>query len=126
MRKFLPKIFFAVFSWILFILIVLYVPYPETVSELGIMQFVLFFLVLILSLTLTIHLFLKNIPICFSVALGLTLLLFLKALGVLNIVTGGLMLISMALLISYFIKQKKNRLTKLPKIPKLTRLRRDQ
>lgn len=132
MRKFLPKIFLAVIFWILFILVIFTVPYPETVSDIGILQFLSFSLPLILATTSTIYIFLKNIYVCFSIALGIALLLFLKALAILNIVTMGLILVSITLLISYFIKQKKNRLTpiqsgltKLPKIPKLTRLRRD-
>ncbi len=129
----LKKVIASSIAWILFILVILNVPYPETISDLGILQFLAFIFPLILALTLTTNLFLKNIYICASLALGFIAILFLKALGSLNIVTGALTIASIGLLISYFYKLKKRRpgvtsgfknLTNHSKIPKLTNIRR--
>ncbi|MBI2017576.1 hypothetical protein HYS92_00850 [Candidatus Daviesbacteria bacterium] len=119
MVKIFIKVLPALISWAIFIFAVLYIPYPETLTQATIFQILGFFIPLFLAITLTLNIFLKNIFISFSISLGITMLLLLKALGSLNLVTGILTIISVGLLISYFRKIKKHKLTLESKIPKL-------
>jgi len=125
MFKFIYKIIPALISWGVFILVVLYIPYPESLTQANLTQLIPFFASLYLSLSLTFNVFLKNIPVSSSVSLGLIFLLILKALDSLNLVTLSLIVVATGLLTSYFRKVKKRDLTKLPKIPKIRALRRD-
>lgn len=113
----------AIFFWGTFVFVVLQVPYPETITQASMQQLLAFFVSLILAITLTVNIILKNIYLSASFSLGLIFLLILKALDSLNIVTAILTIIATALLVSYFRKVKvRSHLTKLPKIPKLTHL----
>lgn len=106
--------------WALFILVILGVSYPNSLTQANSFQIFAFFIPLILALTFSFNIFLKNIFVSFSISLGLIFLLILKALDSLNLVTLSLSIIAVGLLISYF---RKANLTKVPKIPKLTNMR---
>ena len=123
MVKLLPRFVPALIFWVVFVYVVLRIPYPETITQASIVQILSFFIPLYLALTLTFNIFLKNIFISGSASLGLIFLLILRALDSLNLVTAILIIISTGLLVSYFRKIKRKNLTKLPKIPKLTHLR---
>jgi len=123
MFKNLSKVIPVLFFGAIFIFVVLQVPYPQTLTQANIIQLLLFFIPLFLALSTTINLFLKNILSSSSISLGLIFLLILKALDSLNLVTGILIVISVGLLVSYFRKIKRYRLTNLPKISKLTHWR---
>jgi len=110
-------------SWGIFALVIIKVPYPETLSQASLFQFSAFFIPLYLALSLTFNIVLKNIFISASISLGLIFLLILKALESLNLVTGILIIISTYLLVSYFRKTHKNNLTNWRKIPKITKLK---
>lgn len=114
----------SIFFWGIFIFVILYVPYPETLIQADVFQISSFFIPLFLALISSFNIFLKNFFLSFSISLGLTVLFVLKALDILNIITGFLAISATGLLISYFRKTKRSNLTKLPKIPKLTQLRR--
>jgi len=120
MKNALPLIFF----WGVFIYVILQVPYPETFTQANFSQLSFFFIPLFLALCLTFNLLIKNISIASSISLGIIFFLILKALDSLNAVTTILMIISVGLLVSYFRKLKKKKLTNYSKIPKLTNLRR--
>lgn len=118
--KFIPPLTF----WGIFVLVVLQIPYPGSLTQASLLQFILFFMSLFLALVFTQNIFIKNIFISSAISLGLISLLILKALESVNLVTGGLVAISAGLLISYFRKNKEKDLTKDSKIPKLTNMRR--
>lgn len=122
MSKFLIKTIPAAIFWGIFILMVWYIPYPETLAEANYKKVFSFFIPLFLALTLAINLIFKNILSSASISLGLILLLILKALDSLNLITGILTVLAVGLLVSYFKKHKKS-LTNYSKIPKLTQLR---
>lgn len=125
MFKLLIRIIPAILFWGTFVFVIFQVPYPETITQASTQQLLSFFVPLILAITLTINIILKNIYLSASFSLGLIFLLILKSLDSLNIVTAILTIIAVALLISYFSKVKaRSHLTKLPKIPKLTSLSR--
>ena len=124
MFKFLQSIIPALIFWTIFAYVVLQIPYPESLTQANILQLLSFFIPLFLAITLSFNLILKNIFISISISSGLIFFLFLKALDSLNLVTAILVIISVALLVSYFRKIKRRNLTKWPKIPKLTHLRR--
>ncbi|MDD5147595.1 MAG: hypothetical protein PHV63_03575 [Candidatus Daviesbacteria bacterium] len=126
MPKVLPKIIPALIFWGIFILVVLQVPYPESLTQANYIQLIPFFVPLYFALSFTLNIFLKNIFSSGSFSLGLIFLLILKALDTLNIVTGLLTAVATYLLFSYFRKIKKRSLTKLSKIPKLTQLHKQQ
>ncbi len=135
MKKFILPVGSVVFFWGIFALVILYIPYPESLTQANWTQITPFFIFLYLTLVFALNIFLKNIFISSSIALGLIFLLTLKALDSLNLVTGVLTIIAVGLLISYFRKVKRHdpppssgfkNLTKLPKIPKLTSLRRNK
>ncbi len=124
MFKNISKIIPALFLWGILIVVVLQIPYPESITQANFAQLILFFIPLFLSLIFTINIFLRNIFSAASISLGLIFLLFLKALDSLNLVTAVLIVIATALFISYFRKIKRGSLTKLPKIPKLHAIQR--
>lgn len=117
------KLIPAIIFWGIFVLVIFKVPYPEIFTEASPQQLLSFFIPLFLALSLTINLFVKNIPASLSISLGIIFLLSLKAVESLNLVTGILILVTVGLLVSYFMKITKRNLTKLPKIPKLTKLK---
>lgn len=121
MRKIFILLFPVVFFWGIFIYIVLTVPYPESLTQANLNQIIPLFASLYLAIAITVNVFLKNFLSSLSIALGVILLLVLMALNSLNIVTGILTLISIALLYSYFRKRQKSSLTKHTKMPKLTK-----
>lgn len=124
MLKLLPKFLLILFFWGIFILVILQIPYPNSLTDTSALQLLAFFVPLTFALSFTINLFLKFLPYSFSISLGIILLLLLKALSALNIVTGVIIVLAVGLLISYFSKIKKGkRLTTTLKIPRLTRLR---
>lgn len=132
MPKVIGKIFLSLLLWVIFILVILKIPYPESIVQTNLTQLSMFFIPLFLALIFTLNIFFRNIFISSFISLGLIFLLILKALDSLNLVTVLLTCISAGLVISYFKKQKRNNLnpvkpdlTKLPKIPKLTQLRKE-
>lgn len=118
MRYFL-KVAPMLFFWGIFIFVVLQVPYPENLPQANITAAISFFVPLFLALSLTINLLFQNIFLSASISLGLVSLLILKALDSLNLVTGVLIIIIVALLISYFRKSERRSLTNHAKIPGL-------
>jgi len=124
MFKIVLRIFLALIFWGIFGYVVLQVPYPDSLTQANLIQIIPFFVSLFLALTATLNILFENILASFSVSLGLTFLLILKALDSLSWVTGGLILVSVVLLFSYFRKGEKKSLTKQSKIPKLINLRR--
>lgn len=126
MLKILPKIIPALIFGAIFILEVLQVPYPETLTQANILQILGFFIPLFLAISFIVNLFINNIFSSASISLGINILLILKALGSLNIVTAILVIISVGLFVSYFRKIKGRSLTKLPKVPKLTHWRKQK
>lgn len=124
MFKFLYRFVPILTFWAIFIYVVLQVPYPESLTQVNLIQLSVFFISLFLAITLILNLFLKNIFISGSISLGIIFLLILKALDSLNLVTAILVIVSTGLLISYFRKIKKKSLTNWKKIPKLSRLQR--
>lgn len=124
MGKFILKIIPGIFFWGIFTFIILQVPYPQSLTQASFTQILTFFISLFLAFVFTFNIFLKNIYVSASIALGIIFILILQALDSLNLVTGILTVVAVTLLISYFRKIKRSHLTKLPKIPKLTQLRR--
>ncbi len=131
MSKLIFRLIPTVTFWGIFIFVVLQIPYPDSLTQANFMQVSLFFASLFLALLTTFNLFLKNIFLSSSVALGLIFLLILKALDSLDFVTTALTLLAVGLLFSYFKKINRHssrgsgfrNLTNQTKIPKLTRLR---
>ncbi len=124
MVKLLSKMFLGLIFWVLFIYIVLTVPYPEKLSQASSWQVIYFFLPLFLALTFSLNLFTKFLPLSVSITLGLVIILILKALSILNIVTAVLVVLSVYLFASYFLKIKSKtkantNLTSRSNIPKL-------
>lgn len=124
MFKIIKTLIPIIISWVIFALVILQVPYPQSLTQAKLFQILSFFIPIFLALTLTINLFLKNIFSAGSISLGLIFLLILKALDSLNIITILLVVVATGLFVSYFRKNKRGNLTKLPKIPKLTSLSR--
>lgn len=110
MPKKILKIFSALIFWIIWILVIFYVPYPESLTQASAWQILAFFTSLFLALTFTL-----SAPI----ALGIVFLLLLKALDALNFVSAALIIIAVVLLLSV-------RLTSSKKISKLTSLQRQR
>ena len=121
MAQLLLKIISALIFWGIFIYVILYVQYPESLTQASVNQLLYFFIPLFLGLTFTINLILKSIISCITISFGIITLLILKALDSLNIATVGLTVIAIGLLFSYF--KTPQSLTSGSKIPKLTRWR---
>ncbi len=126
MSKILKNLFFILLFLGIFIYVILKVPYPTTLFSANFFQISSFFIPLFILLTFIFNVFLKNTPVSLSVSLGIILLLVLRGLDILNLITGGLILLVVYLLVSYFQKMKRKNLTKLPKIPKLTQFGREK
>ena len=122
LKDFIPALFF----WAIFIFVILLIPYPDSITQANFQQLFFFFTTLFCAIIFTLNIFLKNVFLSASIALGLNFVLILKALDSLNLVTGILTIISVGLLVSYFKKIKRRSLTKWGKIPKLTKLRRQK
>src|SRR3989338_6118428 len=145
MRKLILKIIPAIFFGGIFTFVILQVPYPQSLTQASFAQILSFFIPLFLAFVFTFNIFLKNILLSASIALGIIFILILQALDSLNLVTGILILIATGLLVSYFRKTKhkpwdypakrdslskkvyfpseKKRLTNYLKIPKLKHMR---
>lgn len=108
MPKLFLKIIPALIFWGIWILVIFYVPYPESLTQASLWQILAFFIPLFLALTFTL-----SAPI----ALGIVFLTLLKALDALNFVSAALIITAVALLLRV-------RLTSARKISKLTSLRR--
>ncbi len=130
------RILASLISWAIFIYVVLYIHYPDSLLSATIFQVLVFFIPLFLAITFSIDFLFKNLFASVSLSLGVVILLILKALGALSIVSILLTLVAILLLINYFksdnfnnLKMKKSRrrfgtslkdLTSNQKIPKLT------
>lgn len=112
--KIIPTIVF----WGIFVYVIFYVPYPESLTQVSLFQVLSFFIPLFLTLSFLLNIFLKFLTLSCILSLGIILLLILKSLAALNLVTAGLTLLAIYLFLSYFKKNKK-RLTSSIKIPKL-------
>ncbi len=121
MSKTLLKIILVFFSWLAFILVVLRVDYPQSLPQASPFQLLAFFSSFFLATTSTLYLALKRFLPSIVFSVGIILLLLLKALGVLNIVTGVIVIIAVFLVAGSF--KKKSSLTKQSNIPKLTNMR---
>lgn len=106
------KIFLKIFPVLIFvgvfIFVIFYVPYPESLTQASLWQILAFFIPLFLALTFTL-----SAPI----ALGIVFLALLKALDALNFVSAALVIAVVVLLMRV-------RLTSSGKISKLTSLQR--
>lgn len=125
MSKTFLKIFSALIFWGGLILVLVYIPYPESLTSATPFQILIFFIPLFLALTFTLNLFFKFVFSSASISLGIVFLLLLKALNTLNFVSASLTIVAVGLLLSYFRKEKgKRHLTSVSKISKLTSLHR--
>lgn len=104
--QYLIKVFPVIFTVVIFIFVVITIPYPESLAQANLTQIIPFFASFYLALTFIFNLILKNILLSLSISLGILFLLILNALDSLNILTGALTIIATALLISYFWKGK--------------------
>lgn len=119
------KLIPALIFWGIWILVIFYVPYPESLTQASAWQMLAFFVPLFLALTFTLNLFFNFIFSSAAISLGVVFLLLLKALNALNFVSATLTIVAVGLLLSYFRKEKgKSSLTSGQKISKLTSLQR--
>lgn len=126
MRLFL-KVIPALILWGVFVYVIFYVPYPESLTQASIWQILAFFAPLFLALTFTLNLFFNFIFSSAAISLGAVFLLLLKALDTLNFVSAALTFAAIWLLLSYFRKAKhKGELTSVKKISRLTSLQRQR
>ncbi len=106
-------------------MVLVYIPYPESLTSATPFQILIFFIPLFLALTFTLNLFFKFVFSSASISLGIVFLLLLKALDALNFVSAALTIVAVGLLLSYFKKERgKRHLTSVSKISKLTSLHR--
>lgn len=124
MVRVLIKITPPVLLWIVFFVVVLKIPYPDSLIKANLVQVSFFFFPLFAAITFSINIFLKNLLLSSSISLLIISLLLLKALDTLNLITGLITVVPIGLLISYFRKNKPVSLTSLSKIPKLHSTRR--
>lgn len=122
MAQLILKIIPALIFWGVFIYVIIYVNYPESLTKAAANQLLYFFVPLFLALIFTVNILLKSIIRSILVSFGVIILLVLQALDSLNIVSAGLTIIAVGLLISYF--KTSSSLTSGSKIPKLRSLRR--
>lgn len=117
------KILPALIFWGIFIYVILNVPYPQSITQATPLQLFLFFITLFLALTLTLNIFLRSTLVSSSIVLGIIFILILKALNSLSLITTLLVIVAVALLISYFRKIKEKGIKKIlfsgAQIPKL-------
>lgn len=98
----------SLIAWGIFIYVLFFVDYPSSLTQASPVQLLLFFIPLYFAIAFTFNLLIRNIIICLVISLGIILLLILKALDSLNFVSGGLAIISVILLVSYFKKGSRN------------------
>jgi hypothetical protein len=123
LMKLLLKLLPVFFSWVVFISVILFVKYPESLTQSSFLQLIAFFIPLYFGLVFTINLAFNNIPSSSALSLGIVLLLVLKALRAVNNLTVILIIVAVGLLISYFRNPKSPRLTSGRFVPKLRALR---
>ncbi len=111
-------------SWAVFIGVILFMPYPETLSQASFFQLTAFFIPLFLGIAFAIDFVFNNIASSIAFSLGIILLICLKALKAVNSLWVLLIIIAVTLLISYFKGSKSSRLTSNSFVPKLKNLRR--
>lgn len=123
----MPKNFFKIFPvlmfWGLFIFIIFYVPYPESLTQANFWQILAFFAPLFLALSFSVNLIFNYLTLSCILSLGIILLLTLKSLNALNLVTATLTILAIYLFFSYFQKSHKKHLTSSIKIPRIKSLR---
>lgn len=123
----MPKNFFKIFPvlifWGLFIFIIFYVPYPESLTQANFWQILAFFAPLFLALSFSVNLIFNYLTLSCILSLGIILLLTLKSLDALNLVTAALTILAIYLFFSYFQKSHKKHLTSSIKIPRIKSLR---
>ena len=117
------RAFLALISLVIFIYVILQVPYPDSLTSANAFQIFSFFTSLFLVLSFTLNIFFQFILRSIIISFGLILLLVLKGLNSLNLVSFGLTIIAFGLLLSY-LKKPKSRLTSRPKNPTLRNLSR--
>jgi len=128
--KIFKRIFPALLSLIVFVLIIYYTPYPRTWYSASVSQILLFFIPLLVFLTFFLNIFINFYEKSFSLSLGLLILIVLRSIDELNIITGVLTLLAAFLLSTTFKKplwkprQIQKGLTSPFKISKLTRFER--
>ena len=102
MRKIIIALIPALIFWFIFLIVILTVNYPKSLTQANFYQILAFFVPLYLALILTIRIVIKKIVINLIISLGLMILLILKALDSFNIVTAILTVLAIGFLISYF------------------------
>lgn len=112
----------ALFFWAVFIYVIFYIPYPESLTKASSFQLLSFFIPIFLALIFSINIIFKNVTRSILISFGVIILLALKALDSLNFVSAILTILAMILLFSYF--KKNAHLTSGSFIPKLKNLRR--
>lgn len=126
------KAILSLLSWGAFLWVLFFVDYPKSLTQANPLQLLAFFTPLFFAISFSLYMIIKKIILCFIISLGISLLLILKALDSLNFVSGGLAVISVVLLVSYFKKGSANLtptnsgLTSSSSIPKLGPLRRSR
>lgn len=118
----LLRIILALIFWGLFIYVLFFVEYPNSLTQANPLQLLVFFTPLYFAINFSLYLIIKNLIVCLVISLGIILLLILKVLDSLNFVSGGLAIASVLLLVSYF--KKGQDLTPGSYIPKLRSLQR--
>lgn len=111
------KIFLALIFWGVFIYVIFYIPYPDSLVVASPYQLFAFFVPLLIGLTLSIDFIFKKLSSSIILSLGIISLLVLKSLGALNLISLILILLALILLLSYF----KPNLTYPEFMPKLKR-----
>ena len=96
----------ALIFWGIFGYVILYVPYPKSITQADVVQLSSFFISLFLALIFSFNFFLKSFALSGSLALGIIFLLILKALNSFNLVTVSLIILAIGLLFSYFRKSR--------------------
>ena len=96
------KIILSLISWGLFLYVLFFMEYPKSLTQASPFQLLVFFTPLYFAISFSLYLIIKNLVVCLVISLGIILLLILKALDSLNFVSGGLAIISVLLLVSYF------------------------
>lgn len=112
----------ALIFWVVFGLVILNIPYPQSLTQASAFQLIAFFIPLFLALIFTINIFLKFLIRSFLVSAAFIVFLTLQALQALNLVTFILTTVGVGLMLSYF--KKKKQLTSSSKISKLPSLQR--
>ena len=124
------KILLALIFWGIFSYVIIYVNYPESLTQASTGQLLYFFIPLFLAIIFTVNILLRSIIRSILIAFGVIILLVLKALDSLNLVSAGLTIIAIGLLFSYFNPSTRSArsgpsgLTSGSNIPKLKSLRR--